>query len=233
MMNYPPRTNMPAFEEAMNARLCRGASHRYSKPCPLSPAGTGASASDKATLKDRSSMSMRSEQRAWQHDLLGKIIWECEQPSKDSVLRQHALLALLASKSFERMVERCEEPRRSPDLGSTEDDHERHDQTTSPSIKLELRTGRTGMPTAKRCGWPKATGCWNAQKGTLPAEDEQRGNPAGRSNDQIIDGHVFAGCHASRRVAGKRRRIPQRNTPRPTRINEDCNLMNCAICSSN
>jgi hypothetical protein len=81
------------------------------------------------------------EQAARQHDLAGKIIRECEQPGKDSTLPA-MLCWLYFGKSFERMVERCEELRRSPDLGFLQK------MTMSAtikllisrSIKLELRT---------------------------------------------------------------------------------------------
>ena len=81
------------------------------------------------------------EQAAQQHDLAGKIIRECEQPGKDSTLPA-MLCWLYFGKSFERMVERCEELRRSPDLGFLQK------MTMSAtikllisrSIKLELRT---------------------------------------------------------------------------------------------
>ncbi len=93
------------------------------------------------------------EQAARQHDLAGKIIRECEQPGKDSTLPA-MLCWLYFGKSFERMVERSEELRRSPDLGFLQK------MTMSAtikllisrSIKLELRTKQDhpGVRTARQ-----------------------------------------------------------------------------------
>ena len=128
-----------AFEEAMNARDYAGCQLVMFQAMSLIP-------------RYRHLMSAKAneglfehvdeiEQAAQQHDLAGKIIRECEQPGKDSTLPA-MLCWLYFGKSFERMVERCEELRRSSDLGFLQK------MTMSAtikllisrSIKLELRT---------------------------------------------------------------------------------------------
>lgn len=61
-------------------------------------------------------MSTEIEQAAQDNDLARKLIGECEQPVAGSPVPA-MLCWLYFGKSFERMVEHCEELRRSPDLG--------------------------------------------------------------------------------------------------------------------
>ena len=174
-----------AFEEAMTARDYAGCQSVIFQAMSLIPRY-------RRLMSDKANEGLfehvdEIEQAARQHDLAGKIIRECEQPGKDSTLPA-MLCWLYFGKSFERMVERCEELRRSPDLGFLQK------MTMSAtikllisrSIKLELRTKQD----------------WNAH--------------------QIIGGHVFTGCHASRRVAAKDRRIHHEEThPDRHRTSED------------
>ena len=128
-----------AFEEAMNARDYAGCQSVIFQAMSLIPWY-------RRLMSDKANEGLfehvdEIEQAARQHDLAGKIIRECEQPGKDSTLPA-MLCWLYFGKSFERMVERCEELRRSPDLGFLQK------MTMSAtirllisrSIKLELRT---------------------------------------------------------------------------------------------
>ena len=128
-----------AFEEAMNARDYAGCQSVIFQAMSLIPRY-------RHLMSDKANEGLfehvdEIEQAAQQHDLAGKIIRECEQPGKDSTLPA-MLCWLYFGKSFERMVERCEELRRSPDLGFLQK------MTMSAtikllisrSIKLELRT---------------------------------------------------------------------------------------------
>ena len=128
-----------AFEEAMNARDYAGCQSVIFQAMSLIPRY-------RRLMSDKANEGLfehvdEIEQAAQQHDLAGKIIRECEQPGKDSTLPA-MLCWLYFGKSFERMVERCEELRRSPDLGFLQK------MTMSAtikllisrSIKLELRT---------------------------------------------------------------------------------------------
>ena len=128
-----------AFEEAMNARDYAGCQSVIFQAMSLIPRY-------RRLMSDKANEGLfehvdEIEQAARQHDLAGKIIRECEQPGKDSTLPA-MLCWLYFGKSFERMVERCEELRRSSDLGFLQK------MTMSAtirllisrSIKLELRT---------------------------------------------------------------------------------------------
>ena len=128
-----------AFEEAMNARDYAGCQSVIFQAMSLIPWY-------RRLMSDKANEGLfehvdEIEQAARQHDLAGKIIRECEQPGKDSTLPA-MLCWLYSGKSFERMVERCEELRRSSDLGFLQK------MTMSAtirllisrSIKLELRT---------------------------------------------------------------------------------------------
>ena len=194
-----------AFEEAMNARDYAGCQSVIFQAMSLIPRY-------RHLMSDKANEGLfehvdEIEQAARQHDLAGKIIRECEQPGKDSTLPA-MLCWLYFGKSFERMVERCEELRRSPDLGFLQK------MTMSATIKL---LSRTGMPTAKRCGWPKATGCWNGLRALFrPKMRVKRGNPAGR----VRPNHWWTCFHRLSRIptcCGKRSaNTSRRNTPRPT-----------------
>jgi hypothetical protein len=128
-----------AFEEAMNARDYAGCQSVIFQAMSLIPRY-------RRLMSDKANEGLfehvdEIEQAARQHDLAGKIIRECEQPGKDSTLPA-MLCWLYFGKSFERMVERCEELRRSSDLGFLQK------MTMSAtirllisrSIKLELHT---------------------------------------------------------------------------------------------
>ena len=128
-----------AFEEAMNARDYAGCQSVIFQAMSLIPwyRRLMSAKANEGLFEHVDEI----EQAAQQHDLAGKIIRECEQPGKDSTLPA-MLCWLYFGKSFERMVERCEELRRSPDLGFLQK------MTMSAtikllisrSIKLELRT---------------------------------------------------------------------------------------------
>lgn len=121
------------------------------------------------------------EQAAQQHDLAGKIIRECEQPGKDSTLPA-MLCWLYFGKSFERMVERCEELRRSPDLGFLQK------MTMSAtikllisrSIKLELRTKQDWDAHREAMRLAESDRVLEWAAGTLPAEDAGEKRKPGR-----------------------------------------------------
>ena len=159
-----------AFEEAMNARDYAGCQSVIFQAMSLIPRYRRLM-SDKANegLFDHVD---EIEQAARQHDLAGKIIRECEQPGKDSTLPA-MLCWLYFGKSFERMVERCEELRRSPDLGFLQK------MTMSAtirllisrSIKLELRTKQDWDAHREAMRLAESDRVLEWAAGTLPAED--------------------------------------------------------------
>ena len=124
-----------AFEEAMNARDYAGCQSVIFQAMSLIPRY-------RRLMSDKANEGLfehvdEIEQAARQHDLAGKIIRECEQPGKDSTLPA-MLCWLYFGKSFERMVERCEELRRSPDQVVAPFTHS-HDQTADLPLH-QIRT---------------------------------------------------------------------------------------------
>ena len=211
-----------AFEEAMNARDYAGCQSVIFQAMSLIPRY-------RRLMSDKANEGLfehvdEIEQAARQHDLAGKIIRECEQPGKDSTLPA-MLCWLYFGKSFERMVERCEELRHSPDLGFLQK------MTMSAtirllisrSIKLELRTKQDWDAHREAMRLAESDRVLEWAAGTLPAEDCRRKEKTRSAEyDQIIGGHVFTGCHASRRVAAKDRRIHHEEThPDRHRTSED------------
>ena len=168
-----------AFEEAMNARDYAGCQLVMFQAMSLIPRYRRLM-SDKANegLFDHVD---EIEQAARQHDLAGKIIRECEQPGKDSTLPA-MLCWLYFGKSFERMVERCEELRRSPDLGFLQK------MTMSAtirllisrSIKLELRTKQDWDAHREAMRLAESDRVLEWAAGTLPAEDAGEKRKPGR-----------------------------------------------------
>ena len=167
-----------AFEEAINARDYAGCQLVIFQAMALIPRY-------RQLMADKANEGLfehvdEIEQAAQQHDLAGKIR-ECEQPGKDSTLPA-MLCWLYFGKSFERMVERCEELRRSSDLGFLQK------MTMSAtikllisrSIKLELRTKQDWDThrAAMRLAESDRVLEWAA--GTLPAEDAGEKRKPGR-----------------------------------------------------
>ena len=193
-----------AFEEAMNARDYAGCQSVIFQAMSLIPRY-------RRLMSDKANEGLfehvdEIEQAARQHDLAGKIIRECEQPGKDSTLPA-MLCWLYFGKSFERMVERCEELRRSSDLGFLQK------MTMSAtirllisrSIKLELRTKQDWDAHREAMRLAESDRVLEWATGTLPAEDAGEKRKPGRpSASQIIGGHVFTGCHASRLCCGRK-----------------------------
>lgn len=205
-----------AFEEAMNARDYAGCQLVMFQAMSLIP-------------RYRHLMSAKAneglfehvdeiEQAARQHDLAGKIIRECEQPGKDSTLPA-MLCWLYFGKSFERMVERCEELRRSPDLGFLQK------MTMSAtikllisrSIKLELRTKQdwNAHREAMRLAESDRVLEWAAAL-FRPKTPTKRENPVGRVRPNrwwkcfLRSSHIPTSC-------GKRSaNTSRRDTARPT-----------------
>lgn len=103
-----------AFEESMNTRDMAGCQAVLLQAIALIPQYrklTAAKANE--GLFDHVD---EIEQAAQDNDLARKLIGECEQPVAGSPVPA-MLCWLYFGKSFERMVEHCEELRRSPDLG--------------------------------------------------------------------------------------------------------------------
>lgn len=103
-----------AFEESMNTRDMAGCQAVLLQAIALIPQYrklTAAKANE--GLFDHVD---EIEQAAQDNDLARKLIGECEQPVAGSPVPA-MLYWLYFGKSFERMVEHCEELRRSPDLG--------------------------------------------------------------------------------------------------------------------
>ncbi len=202
-----------AFEEAMNARDYAGCQSVIFQAMSLIPRY-------RRLMSDKANEGLfehvdEIEQAARQHDLAGKIIRECEQPGKDSTLPA-MLCWLYFGKSFERMVERCEELRRSPDLGFLQK------MTMSAtikllisrSIKLELRTKQDWDAHREAIRLAESDRVLEWATGTLLVEDAGEKRKPGRpSADQIIGGNVFANCHTSREL---RRKIGEYITRRHT-----------------
>lgn len=167
-----------AFEESMNTRDMAGCQAVLLQAIALIPQYrklTAAKANE--GLFDHVD---EIEQAAKDNDLARKLIGECEQPAVGSPVPA-MLCWLYFGKSFERMVEHCEELRRSPDLGYFQK------ITMSAtirlliarSIKLGFEPGRSGKPTAKPCVWPKAIRCWigpwRSRRTTGTAQNASRG----------------------------------------------------------
>ena len=159
-----------AFEEAINARDYAGCQLVIFQAMALIPRY-------RQLMADKANEGLfehvdEIEQAAQQHDLAGKIIRECEQPGKDSTLPA-MLCWLYFGKSFERMVERCEELRRSPDLGFLQK------MTMSAtikllisrSIKLELRTKQDWDAHREALRLAESDRVLEWAAGTLPVED--------------------------------------------------------------
>ena len=168
-----------AFEEAMNARDYAGCQSVIFQAMSLIPRY-------RRLMSDKANEGLfehvdEIEQAARQHDLAGKIIRECEQPGKDSTLPA-MLCWLYFGKSFERMVERCEELRRSPDLGFLQK------MTMSAtirllisrSIKLELRTKQDWDAHREAMRLAESDRVLEWSTGTPPAEDAGEKRKPGR-----------------------------------------------------
>lgn len=103
-----------AFEESMNTRDMAGCQAVLLQAIALIPKYRKlAAAKANEGLFDHVD---EIEQAAQDNDLARKLIGECEQPVAGSPVPA-MLCWLYFGKSFERMVEHCEELRRSPDLG--------------------------------------------------------------------------------------------------------------------
>ena len=103
-----------AFEESMNTRDMAGCQAVLLQAIALIPQYRKlAAAKANEGLFDHVD---EIEQAAQDNDLARKLIGECEQPVAGSPVPT-MLCWLYFGKSFERMVEHCEELRRSPDLG--------------------------------------------------------------------------------------------------------------------
>ena len=103
-----------AFEESMNTRDMAGCQAVLLQAIALIPQYRKlAAAKANEGLFDHVD---EIEQAAQDNDLARKLIGECEQPVAGSPVPA-MLCWLYFGKSFERMVEHCEELRRSPDLG--------------------------------------------------------------------------------------------------------------------
>ena len=103
-----------AFEESMNTRDMAGCQAVLLQAIALIPQYRKlAAAKANEGLFDHVN---EIEQAAQDNDLARKLIGECEQPVAGSPVPA-MLYWLYFGKSFERMVEYCEELRRSPDLG--------------------------------------------------------------------------------------------------------------------
>lgn len=103
-----------AFEESMNTRDMAGCQAVLLQAFALIPQYRKlAAAKANEELFDHVD---EIEQAAQDNDLARKLIGECEQPVAGSPVPA-MLCWLYFGKSFERMVEHCEELRRSPDLG--------------------------------------------------------------------------------------------------------------------
>ena len=121
------------------------------------------------------------EQAAQESHLTENLIRRCEQPDKDSTIPA-MLCWLYFGKSFERMVERCEELRRSPDLGFLQK------MTMSAtikllisrSIKLELRTKQDWDAHREAMRLAESDRVLEWAAGTLPAEDAGEKRKPGR-----------------------------------------------------
>ena len=132
-----------AFEESMNTRDMAGCQAVLLQAIALIPQYRKlAAAKGNEGLFDHVD---EIEQAAQDNDLARKLIGECEQPVAGSPVPA-MLCWLYFGKSFERMVEHCEELRRSPDLGYFQK------ITMSATIRLLIA--------AKPCVWPKAIRCW-------------------------------------------------------------------------
>ena len=197
-----------AFEEAMNARDYAGCQLVMFQAMSLIPRY-------RHLMSDKANEGLfehvdEIEQAAQQHDLAGKIIRECEQPGKDSTLPA-MLCWLYFGKSFERMVERCEELRRSPDLGFLQK------MTMSAtikllisrSIKLELRTKQDWDAHREAMRLAESDRVLEWAAGTLPAEDAGEKRKPGRpsTTKSLMDMFSPAVTHPD---------VLRQNTPRPT-----------------
>lgn len=168
-----------AFEEAMNARDYAGYQSVIFQAMSLIP-------------RYRRLMSAKAneglfehvdeiEQAAEESHLAENLIRKCEQPDKDSTIPA-MLCWLYFGKSFERMVERCEELRRSPDLGFLQK------MTMSAtikllisrSIKLELRTKQDWDAHREAMRLVESDRVLEWAAGTLPAEDSDEKRKPGR-----------------------------------------------------
>ena len=168
-----------AFEESMNTRDMAGCQAVLLQAIALIPQyrKLAAAKANEGLFEHVDEI----EQAAQQHDLAGKIIRECEQPGKDSTLPA-MLCWLYFGKSFERMVERCEELRRSPDLGFLQK------MTMSAtikllisrSIKLELRTKQDWDAHRAAMRLAESDRVLEWATGTLPAEDASEKRKPGR-----------------------------------------------------
>ena len=168
-----------AFEEAMNARDYAGYQLVIFQAMSLIP-------------RYRRLMSAKAneglfehvdeiEQAAQESHLAENLIRRCEQPDKDSTIPA-MLCWLYFGKSFERMVERCEELRLSPDLGFLQK------MTMSAtikllisrSIKLELRTKQDWDAHREAMRLAESDRVLEWAAGTLPAEDVGEKRKPGR-----------------------------------------------------
>ena len=168
-----------AFEEAMNARDYAGCQSVIFQAMSLIPRY-------RRLMSDKANEGLfehvdEIEQAAQESHLAENLIRKCEQPDKDSTIPA-MLCWLYFGKSFERMVERCEELRRSPDL----DFLQKMTMSAtirlliSRSIKLELRTKQDWDAHREAMRLVESDRVLEWAAGTLPAEDSDEKRKPGR-----------------------------------------------------
>ena len=172
-----------AFEESMNTRDMAGCQAVLLQAIALIPQYRKlAAAKANEGLFDHVN---EIEQAAQDNDLARKLIGECEQPVAGSPVPA-MLYWLYFGKSFERMVEYCEELRRSPDLG--------YFQKIAMSATIRLLIARSiklGLRTREE--WKahrKQSGAGLGHGGVVGRQERSKTQAGAPGNHPLSDGDV-------------------------------------------
>lgn len=189
-----------AFEESMNTRDMAGCQAVLLQAIALIPQYRKlAAAKANEGLFDHVD---EIEQAAQDNDLARKLIGECEQPVAGSPVPA-MLCWLYFGKSFERMVEHCEELRRSPDLGYFQK------ITMSAtirlliarSIKLGLRTREEWKAHREAMRLAERSGAGLGHGGVVGRQERFKAQAGASRSHPLFDGDVRPDGIPSRGVA--------------------------------
>ena len=188
-----------AFEESMNTRDMAGCQAVLLQAIALIPQYrklTAAKANE--GLFDHVD---EIEQAAQDNDLARKLIGEREQPVAGSPVPA-MLCWLYFGKSFERMVEHCEELRRSPDLGYFQK-HERHDPIADCPFHQTGASDPGGVesPPRSHASGRKRSGAGLGHGGVVGRQERSETQAGASGNHPLFDGDVRSNGIPSRGVA--------------------------------